>query len=116
MIDAHDGPVHSVLFRPGGNRENVSSLLATLSKTSSLSSVNLSKASVMKENVEPSRNSSFGSQVFSPLRDVVGLGLSHSNLTNAPVSNRMSTESVFSPLRDNATPGQGKSFPNFPPI
>ena len=53
VIEAHDGPVHSVLFRPGNNRENVSSLLATLSKTSSLSSVNVSKATaIMKENLE----------------------------------------------------------------
>ena len=98
VIEAHDGPVHSVLFRPGGNRENVSSLLATLSKTSSLSSVNLSK---VKENVEPSRNSSFGSQVFSPIRD--GFCNANSNLSGAPMSNRMSMESIFSPLRDTSS-------------
>ena len=102
VIDAHDGPVSSVLFRTGANRENVSSLLATLSKTASLSSVNSSKGSwMMKENVEPSlqpttsRNSSFGSEGFSPIQKIG----SEKNFAHA-VPSRLSTDSIFSPLRD----------------
>ena len=101
VIDAHDGPVSSVLFRTGANRENVSSLLATLSKTASLSSVNSSKGSwMMKENVEPSlqpttsRNSSFGSEGFSPIQKI------GSEKNFAAVPSRLSTDSIFSPLRD----------------
>ena len=106
VIDAHNGPVSKILFRPGATRENVTSLLATLSKTSSLTSVNSSKGSlVMKENVEPlrSRNSSFGSQIFSPIRDQLGCvtPVQQQQLFNVPSrDSRLSTDSVFSPLRD----------------
>ena len=60
--------------------------------------------SFQKENVEPSlqqttmprsRNSSFGSQVFSPIRDNIGLASQ-----SVAVPSRLSTDSIFSPLRD----------------
>ena len=105
-------PVTSVLFQPGGDRANVSAILSALSKTSSLSSAstteNKSQFLTLKENLKPEEfNSSLGSQVFSPLRDVSAVGSPNiSSLTPVPlqISNcsRLSTDSVLSPLRETS--------------
>jgi len=105
-------PVTSVLFQPGGDRANVSAILSSLSKASSISSAsttqNKSQFVTLKENLKPEEfNSSLGSQVFSPLRDVSAVGSPNiSSMTPVPlqISNcsRMSTDSVLSPLRETS--------------
>ena len=66
----------------------------------------------LKENVKPHEfNSSFGSQVFSPLRDVSAVGLPSPALTPSATTplplqmsncSRMSSDSVLSPLRETS--------------
>ena len=128
VFKAQDSSVTSVLFQPGGDRANISALLASLSKNSSTLSTQSQSAPPIrnrlntKENLRPDdlNNTSFGSQVFSPLRDanLSGLGRFSSspnilattpNQLHISTSSRLSSESVLSPLRDTslnmASPG-----------
>jgi hypothetical protein len=63
----------------------------------------------LKENLKPEEfNSSLGSQVFSPLRDVSAMGSPNisSNITPLPLQtsnlSRLSTDSILSPLRETS--------------
>ena len=107
VIEAHNTAVTSVLFQPGGDRSNVSSLLSSMCK-SSISSISSVRQNSSKENLKPDENTSLGSQVFSPVRDTSNLGgFGTPNLGTTPVMHlsghsRLSNESVFSPLRETS--------------
>jgi hypothetical protein len=64
----------------------------------------------MKENIQPEDNTSYGSQVFSPLREQGGFGglgvftpTSTTPMMMSVNNSRLSTESVFSPLRETSS-------------
>ena len=130
VIEAHTSEVSSVKFQPGKAGADVSSLFSSISENSRTTDATFgtlfsppiltekkkfnadttfsNTSTAMKENLKPeSSNTSMGSQVFSPIRDIsIGngqsFGMAKTPILHTSSHSRFSTESIFSPLRETS--------------
>ena len=126
IIEAHTSEVSSVKFQPVKAGADVSSLFSSLSENSRMTDATFDNifspaekmkfcadttfntSTAMKENLKPeSSNTSMGSQVFSPIRDIsIGngqsFGMAKTPTLHTSSHSRFSTESIFSPLRETS--------------